>query len=81
MESIGIVAPQTMHLAEPLRLQSGSVIGNYQLVVETYGELNAARSNAVLSGPYRRAPGNRQGSRPYRNAPVYRQRCPGAQGA
>jgi len=48
MESIGIVAPQTMHFAEPLRLQSGSVIGNYQLVVETYGELNAARSNAVL---------------------------------
>ncbi|WP_186141419.1 homoserine O-succinyltransferase MetX [Burkholderia gladioli] len=48
MESIGIVAPQTMHLAEPLRLQSGSVLGNYQLVVETYGELNAARSNAVL---------------------------------
>lgn len=48
MESIGIVAPQTMHFAEPLRLQSGSVIGNYQLVVETYGELNATRSNAVL---------------------------------
>ncbi|NIE86074.1 MULTISPECIES: homoserine O-acetyltransferase [Burkholderia] len=48
MESIGIVAPQTMHFAEPLRLQSGSVLGNYQLVVETYGELNAARSNAVL---------------------------------
>lgn len=48
MESIGIVAPQTMHFAEPLRLQSGSVLGNYQLVVETYGELNAARANAVL---------------------------------
>ncbi|AIO67056.1 homoserine O-succinyltransferase MetX [Burkholderia oklahomensis] len=48
MESIGIVAPQTMHFAEPLRLQSGSVLGSYQLVVETYGELNAARSNAVL---------------------------------
>ncbi|MEX3613454.1 MAG: homoserine O-acetyltransferase [Burkholderia gladioli] len=48
MESIGIVAPQTVHFAEPLRLQSGSVLGNYQLVVETYGELNAARSNAVL---------------------------------
>ncbi|WP_207938491.1 alpha/beta fold hydrolase, partial [Pseudomonas sp. 86_A] len=48
MESIGVVAPHTMHFAEPLRLQSGSVLGNYQLVVETYGELNAARSNAVL---------------------------------
>ncbi|MCM2536521.1 homoserine O-succinyltransferase MetX [Burkholderia glumae] len=48
MESIGIVAPRTMHFAEPLQLQSGSVLGSYQLVVETYGELNAARSNAVL---------------------------------
>ncbi|MBI0327001.1 homoserine O-succinyltransferase MetX [Burkholderia plantarii] len=48
MESIGIVAPRTMHFAEPLQLQSGSVLGSYQLVVETYGELNAERSNAVL---------------------------------
>ncbi|AOK28212.1 homoserine O-acetyltransferase [Burkholderia singularis] len=48
MESIGIVTPQTLHFAEPLRLQSGNVLGNYQLVVETYGTLNAARSNAVL---------------------------------
>ncbi len=48
MESIGVVAPQIMHFAEPLRLQNGSAIGNYQLMVETYGTLNAARSNAVL---------------------------------
>ncbi|KVE33375.1 homoserine O-succinyltransferase MetX [Burkholderia sp. TSV86] len=48
MESIGIVTPQTLHFAEPLRLQSGNVLGNYQLVVETYGTLNAKRSNAVL---------------------------------
>src|ERR1700712_5424914 len=48
MESIGIVAPQTLHFTEPLRMQNGSLLGDYDLVVETYGTLNAARSNAVL---------------------------------
>src|SRR5215470_6562667 len=48
MESIGIVTPQTMHFPEPLHLQNGSSLANYDLVVETYGTLNAARSNAVL---------------------------------
>src|SRR5215468_6769317 len=48
MESIGIVTPQTMHFSEPLRLQNGSSLANYDLVVETYGTLNEARSNAVL---------------------------------
>ena len=48
MESIGIVAPQKMHFTEPLLLQNGSSLAGYDLVVETYGTLNAARSNAVL---------------------------------
>jgi homoserine O-acetyltransferase len=48
MESIGIVAPQRMHFNEPLALQSGASLANYDLMVETYGTLNAARSNAVL---------------------------------
>ena len=48
MESIGIVAPQRMHFNEPLALQSGATLANYDLMVETYGTLNAARSNAVL---------------------------------
>ncbi|WP_332848601.1 homoserine O-succinyltransferase MetX [Massilia sp. S19_KUP03_FR1] len=48
MGSIGNVTPQTMHFAEPLRLQSGSQLADYTLMYETYGELNAARSNAVL---------------------------------
>ena len=48
MESIGIVAPQRMHFTEPLALQSGSTLAGYDLMVETYGTLNAARSNAVL---------------------------------
>ena len=48
MSSIGIVAPQSMQFAEPLALQSGASIAGYTLVYETYGSLNAARSNAVL---------------------------------
>jgi homoserine O-acetyltransferase len=46
--SLGIVAPQTMHFDKPLQLQSGATLANYDLVYETYGTLNAARSNAVL---------------------------------
>src|SRR5690606_25858618 len=33
---------------QPLALRSGAVLPAYELVVETYGELNADRSNAVL---------------------------------
>jgi homoserine O-acetyltransferase len=46
--SVGIVAPKSMHFDAPLRLASGAQIGGYSLMYETYGELNAARSNAVL---------------------------------
>src|SRR3984957_17188244 len=48
MDSIGIVTPQTLRFATPLRMQNGSLLADYDLVVETYGTLNAARSNAVL---------------------------------
>jgi homoserine O-acetyltransferase len=48
MGSLGIVTPQAMHFAEPLRLQSGAQLSNYTLMYETYGTLNADRSNAVL---------------------------------
>lgn len=48
MGSIGNVTPQAMHFAEPLRLQSGAQLSDYTLMYETYGALNAARSNAVL---------------------------------
>jgi len=48
MGSIGNVTPQAMHFAEPLRLQSGAQLAGYTLMYETYGALNAARSNAVL---------------------------------
>lgn len=39
---------QSYHFVEPLPLQSGSSIEQYDLVVETYGRLNADASNAVL---------------------------------
>lgn len=46
--SLGVVHPQVLNFAEPLSLQSGASIANYNLVVETYGQLNAAKNNAVL---------------------------------
>ncbi len=48
MTSVGVVSPQSMQFTEPLVLQSGASIADYTLVYETYGELNADRSNAVL---------------------------------
>ncbi len=48
MGSVGQVTPQQMHFAEPLPLRSGARLADYTLVYETYGTLNADRSNAVL---------------------------------
>ena len=48
MRPLGDVTPQSMHFAQPLRLQSGAILSDYTLVYETYGRLNAQRSNAVL---------------------------------
>jgi homoserine O-acetyltransferase len=47
-DSVGLVKPQKLHFDEPLLLRSGRTIERYDLMVETYGELNADRSNAVL---------------------------------
>uniref|UniRef100_UPI004048504B homoserine O-succinyltransferase MetX n=1 Tax=Polynucleobacter sp. TaxID=2029855 RepID=UPI004048504B len=46
--SLGLVTPQVLNFATPLKLQSGASIADYNLVVETYGQLNAQRSNAIL---------------------------------
>ena len=46
--SLGVVKPEILHFAEPLSLQSGASIANYNLVVETYGQLNTKKDNAVL---------------------------------
>ena len=48
MASIGTVTAQQMRFTEPLALTSGAVLADYTLVYETYGRLNADRSNAVL---------------------------------
>ena len=46
--SVGAVQAQTLRFDEPLPLAAGAAFGPYELKVETYGALNAARSNAVL---------------------------------
>jgi len=46
--SVGDVLPQTFHFDEALKLRSGASLPAYDLTVETYGQLNAERSNAVL---------------------------------
>jgi homoserine O-acetyltransferase/O-succinyltransferase len=48
--SIGLVQPQTLTFAgdEPFRLESGALLSPVTLAYETYGRLNAERSNAIL---------------------------------
>ena len=43
-----VATPQSMHFDAPLALQSGASIRQYDLAFETYGTLNADKSNAVL---------------------------------
>ncbi len=47
-DSAGLVTPQTLRFSEPLALDCGRTLDEYQLVYETYGELNASCSNAIL---------------------------------
>jgi len=46
--SVGVVTPQKISFDTPLALDCGRTLPRYELMVETYGRLNAARSNAVL---------------------------------
>jgi homoserine O-acetyltransferase len=50
-DSVGYVKPRLLHFDDPLTLRSGRVIDQYDLMVETYGELNADKSNAILICP------------------------------
>ena len=43
-----IATPQSQHFSDALPLQSGATLRDYSLSFETYGTLNADRSNAVL---------------------------------
>lgn len=47
-DSVGLVTPQTHRFTAPLLLACGRTLDEYELVYETYGQLNAAKSNAVL---------------------------------
>lgn len=48
IHSVGIVKAQTAHFDQALTLKSGQTLAGYDLVYETYGELNTEKSNAVL---------------------------------
>jgi len=48
LTSVGIVTSQKVQFDNPLHLRSGAVLDSYELVYETYGELNEDKSNAVL---------------------------------
>lgn len=49
-DSIGLVAPKIFTFAqdEPFKLESGAELRHVDIAYETYGELNAAQSNAIL---------------------------------
>src|SRR5215475_2848401 len=46
--SVGIVEPQRAVFEQPLALSSGATLPQFELMYETYGELDAERSNAIL---------------------------------
>ena len=46
--SVGAATAQKAQFTEPLRLRGGAELPAYEIAYETYGRLNAARSNAVL---------------------------------
>lgn len=47
-DSVGIVSPKCIHFDEDLALRSGKTLSGFDLMIETYGELNQDRSNAIL---------------------------------
>ncbi len=46
--SVGAVTARKLHFDAPLAFRGGGVLDQYELAYETYGTLNAAKSNAVL---------------------------------
>ena len=45
---MNIIKEQNFSVSEPLKLKSGKVLKEYNIVYETYGQLNKNKSNAVL---------------------------------
>jgi len=67
--SVGAATAQKAQFDEPLKLRGGAELPSFEIAYETYGRLNAARSNAVLvchalnashhvAGTYEGDPGN-----------------------
>lgn len=46
--SVGIVTPEVLQFDEPIDLACGRTLPSYELVMETYGTLNASKSNGIL---------------------------------
>lgn len=46
--SVGLVSPKVARFDQPLALACGRQLNEYEIIYETYGELNAQRSNAIL---------------------------------
>ena len=46
--SVGIVTPRKIPFDTPLALENGKTLPRFDLMIETYGTLNADKSNAVL---------------------------------
>ena len=46
--SVGAATAQKAQFSEPLKLRGGAELPSFELAYETYGTLNAAKSNAVL---------------------------------
>ncbi|WP_131668252.1 homoserine O-succinyltransferase MetX [Psychrobacter pygoscelis] len=47
-DSVGIVTPETLHFDTELTLECNRTLPAFDLVIETYGTLNADKSNAIL---------------------------------
>jgi len=47
-QSVGVITPQVVRFDAPFQFSSGATLDQHELIFETYGELNAAATNAVL---------------------------------
>lgn len=47
-DSVGIVTPETVHFDQAIELECSKVLAAYDIIYESYGQLNARKTNAVL---------------------------------
>ena len=48
INSVGTVSPNVMKSKKPLTFESGKLLEDYEIIYETYGDLNATKTNAIL---------------------------------